>query len=169
MERSPLMLTKRRNVAVTHRPTVFSSLRGFVASRHRRFISSFFLPLVLCAPPTLRADDAKDQGPALTVYSTADPATFDPQQFIAQQRAGGNPNWPWQVPGFGVVKESRKVSLKEGVTDLRFTDVAQFIDPTTVSFTDLTNPTGTAVLEQNFQFDLVSPEKLFDKYLDRDI
>jgi hypothetical protein len=112
---------------------------------------------------------AVDEGPALTVYSTADPAGFDPQQFIAQQRQGYNPSFAWQVPGFGVVKEIRKVKLDRGVTDLRFTDVAEFIDPTTVSFTDLTSPTGTAVLEQNFQFDLVSNEKLLEKYLDREI
>lgn len=110
-----------------------------------------------------------DEGPSLTVYSSADPAGFDPQQFIAQQRVGTNPTFAWQVPGFGVVKEVRTVSLKEGVNELRFTDVAQFIDPTTVSFLDLTRPDATAVLEQNFQFDLVSPDKLMEKYLDREI
>ncbi len=112
---------------------------------------------------------AEDDGPAVTVYSSADPAGFDPQQFIAQQKMGGNPNFAWQVPGFGVVKELRKVKLDAGKNDLRFTDVAQFIDPTTVSFADLTHPEGTAVLEQNFEFDLVSPEKLMEKYIDRDI
>jgi hypothetical protein len=119
--------------------------------------------------PALRADEVAGEGPSLTVYSTADPATFDPQQFISQQRIGANPNFAWQVPGFGVVKESRKIKLDAGQNTLRFTDVAQFIDPTTVSFTDLTNPGGTAVLEQNFQFDLVSPEKLLEKFLDREI
>jgi len=112
---------------------------------------------------------ADDEGPALTVYSHADPARFDPQQFIAQQRAGMNPDFAWQVPGFGVVKETRTLKLEAGMNSLGFTDVAQFIDPTTVSFTDLTDPAGTVVHEQNFQFDLVSPEKLFDRYLDRDI
>jgi hypothetical protein len=82
---------------------------------------------------------------------------------------GGNPNFAGQVPGFGVVKELRKVKLDVGKNDLRFIDVAQFIDPTTVSFVDLTNPEGTAVLEQNFEFDLVSPEKLMEKYIDREI
>lgn len=109
------------------------------------------------------------EGTALTVYSSADPAGFDPQQFIAQQRQGFNPLFAWQVPGFGVVKEARKVSLKSGVNELRFTDVAQFIDPTTVSFLDLTTPGATSVMEQNFQFDLVSPDKVMEKYIDREI
>src|ERR1044071_1209086 len=93
---------------------------------------------------------ADDDGPAVTIYSSADPAGFDPQQFIAQQRQGYNPFFANQVPGFAVVKETRSVKLAAGVGDLKFTDVAQFIDPTTVSFSDLTDPTGTAVMEQNF-------------------
>ncbi|HKQ46746.1 MAG TPA: DUF4139 domain-containing protein [Phycisphaerae bacterium] len=128
------------------------------------------LTAIVCAnsnPAVLFAAD--DDGPAVTVYSSADPAGFDPQQFIAQQKMGGNPNFAWQVPGFGVVKELRKLKLNPGKNDLRFTDVAQFIDPTTVSFVDLTHPEGTAVLEQNFEFDLVSPEKIMEKYLDREI
>jgi hypothetical protein len=72
------------------------------------------------------------------------------------------------VPGFGVVKEVRAAKLAPGITDLKFTDVAQFIDPTTVSISDLTDP-ATAVLEQNFQFDLASPWKILDRYVDREI
>jgi len=106
-----------------------------------------------------------DEGPALTVYSTADPAGFDPQQFVAQQRMGYDPMFASQVPGFGVVKEVRRVELTEGLNTLRFVDVAEFVDPTTVSVTDLTSPEGTTVLEQSFQFDLVSPTKILEKYV----
>lgn len=106
---------------------------------------------------------------SLTVYSSADPAGFNPQQFIAQQRAGYNPNSAQQVPGFGVVRDVRSIDFKQGTSTLSFTDVAQFIDPTTVSFTDLTAPDATSVLEQQFLFDLVSPEKLLEKYIDQTI
>jgi hypothetical protein len=112
---------------------------------------------------------AAEDGPSLTVYSSADPAGFDPQQFISQQRLGHNPNFAWQVPGFGVVKEVRKVEMPSGDGFVRFTDVAQFIDPTTVSFSDLTSPQGTAVLEQAFRFDLVSPDKILERYVDQTI
>ncbi len=111
---------------------------------------------------------ADDEGPAVTIYSSADPAGFDPQQFITQQRQGWNPFAANQVPGFAVVKETRAARLVPGVTDLKFTDVAQFIDPTTVSIVDLTDA-STSVLEQNFQFDLASPTKILDRYVDRDI
>ena len=111
---------------------------------------------------------AVDEGVSVTVYSSADPAGFDPQQFIAQQRVGFGATFAWQVPGFGVVKEVRTLDVAKGISSLEFTDVAQFIDPTTVSFVDLTDD-RTRVLEQNFQFDLVSPEKLMERYLDQNI
>ena len=143
---------------------------------HRTFalaLTSSALAAALLAAPA-RAQEAprdttRDEGPSITIYSSADPAGFDAQQFITQQRMGYNPTAAWQVPGYGVVKEVRTVTLGTGRTDLKFTDVAEFIDPTTVSITDLTDPAGTSVLEQNFQFDLVSPAKLLEKYLDHDI
>src|SRR5690349_18595473 len=121
--------------------------------------------LLVGATPLLAQPAApqNDEGPAVTIYSTAEPAGFNPQQYIQQNRGGFMPN---NVPGFGVVKEVRALDLKEGRNSLGFTDVAQFIDPTTVSFTDLTDPKGTAVLEQRFEFDLVSPDKLLEKYID---
>ncbi len=130
-------------------------------------VRSAAVVLALTAPAFAGDDD----GPAVTVYSSADPAGFDPQQFIAQQQ-GYNPyggNYAGQVPGFAVVKETRSVRLDAGVADLKFTDVAQFIDPTTVSIVDLTDPTGTSVLEQNFQFDLANALKILERYVDKDV
>jgi hypothetical protein len=98
---------------------------------------------------------------ALTVYSSADPASFNPK---------GNPDNPGEVlPGYGVVREIRSIDLAAGLSTLRFTDVASGIDPTTVSFTSLTDPAGTSVLEQNYEFDLVSSAKLLEKYLDKEV
>lgn len=131
-------------------------------------IHALFPLVLLTALPCVLAQPAPPapEGPSVTIYSTADPRGFDPQQFIQQQRQGFNPG---AVPGFGVVKEVRLLELKEGRQTVGFTDVPQFIDPTTVSFTDLTAPQGTTVLEQQFQFDLVSPEKLLEKFIDRPI
>jgi hypothetical protein len=112
------------------------------------------------APPEAPAES----GVALTVYSSADPTGFDPQRFLAEQRQGGGATWASQVPGFGVVKEVRDVEMGEGIVDLPFTGVAEFIDPTTVSFADLTSA-GTSVLEQSFRFDLASPDKILERYV----
>ncbi|HEY0009745.1 MAG TPA: hypothetical protein VGB55_13535 [Tepidisphaeraceae bacterium] len=103
---------------------------------------------------------------SLTVYSSADPATFDPR---------GNPSNPYgygaqpQLPGYGVVREIRSIDLAKGINTLRFTDVAAGIDPTTVSFLSMTDPAGTGVLEQNYEYDLVSPQKLLEKYVDKEV
>jgi len=113
------------------------------------------------------AADKPSEGVSLTVYSSADPAGFNPQQFVQQQRMTGQDN-VWGVPGYGVVKVVRKVAVPKGVGELAFTDVAAWIDPTTVSFNDL-DDAKTTVLEQNFQFDLVSPSKLMEKFLGREI
>ncbi|GAC1448483.1 MAG: DUF4139 domain-containing protein [Isosphaeraceae bacterium] len=103
---------------------------------------------------------------ALTVYSSADPASFDPRQ-LAQ-----NPEmslYRSQVPGHGVVRETRRVSLDAGENTVRFTDVAAGIDPTTVAFKSLTHPGSTAVLEQDYAFDLIGSDKLLQKYLGQKI
>lgn len=104
----------------------------------------------------------------LTIYSTADPAAFDPQQF-AQQRAMNPYNYnQLKLPGYGVVRQMFKIDLLAGENTVKFTDVASGIDPTTVAFRSLTAP-ETAVLEQNYEYDLVSSSKLLDKYLGKRI
>jgi len=113
------------------------------------------------------AADKPAAGVSLTVYSSADPAGFNPQQFVQQQRMTGQDN-AWGVPGYGVVREVRRLAIPKGIGELAFTDVAAWIDPTTVSFSDL-DDAKTTVLEQNFQFDLVSPSKLLEKYIGREI
>jgi hypothetical protein len=107
---------------------------------------------------------------SLTVYSTADPATFDPQQ-LAQQRLmqGYYGRYQLQLPGYGVVREVRPIELQNGENTIRFTDVASGIDPTTVSFRSNTAPNSTSVLEQNYEYDVLSSEKLLEKYLDKNV
>jgi len=113
------------------------------------------------ADPVGPPPEADRKALALTVYSSADPSSFDPRQ---SSRGAYNPyNNP--VPGYGVVRETRTVGLAEGESAVRFTDVAAQIDPTTVAFKSLTAPDSTAVLEQDYQYDLVATEKLLQKYL----
>lgn len=126
------------------------------------------LVLAHLAATLVAGADAPPAGVSITVYSSADARGFDPQQFIAQQRLGQDPSFAWQVPGFGVVRETRDVTLKKGLNALSFTNVAAFIDPTTVGFADLNHP-GTSVVEQAFEFDLVSPSKLYEKFIGHEV
>jgi hypothetical protein len=64
---------------------------------------------------------------------------------------------------FGIVREVRNLTLKDGVNFLRFEDVAEKIDPTTVSFKSLTAPDSVAVVEQNYQYDVLNAATVLDK------
>lgn len=69
--------------------------------------------------------------------------------------------------GYGVVREIRKVDVGDD-GHVRFQDVATGIDATTVHFKSLTDP-AAKLLEQNYQYDLVSADKLLRRYIDRPI
>ena len=64
----------------------------------------------------------------------------------------------------GVVKDLRTLDIKSGLSTIKLTDVAQYIDPTSVHI-----GIEGEILEQNFQYDLVSMEKILTKYLDKSI
>jgi len=101
---------------------------------------------------------------AVTIYSSAQPGAVSPEYYRPLPGQGTPP--AMSVPGYALVRQERAVQLTAGRSQLRFTDVAALIDPTTVTFTSLTDP-AARVLEQNFQFDLVSTDKLLLKYIDK--
>jgi hypothetical protein len=68
-----------------------------------------------------------------------------------------------------LVKERRTLELELGVNEVAFQDVAALINPTSVLFRSLTDPGGTIVLEQNYEYDIVGSQKLLQKYVDQDI
>ena len=108
------------------------------------------------------AGQAETEGNALTIYSSAQPGAIAPELY----RNGGRGQ---AIPGYALVRQQRDLSLNRGRNSVRFSDVAAFIDPTTVMFESLTDPAGTSVVEQNFQFDLVNHEKLLQKYIDQTV
>ena len=69
----------------------------------------------------------------------------------------------------GLVKDRREIKIDRGVQKIEFTDVAAQIDPTSVHFKSLTAPDKCSVLEQNFEYDLISREKLLQKYIGKEI
>lgn len=69
----------------------------------------------------------------------------------------------------GLVKETRPFSLGVGVERVEVQDVAAQIDPTSVHFKSLTAPDAVKVLEQDFQYDLVSQDKLLERYLGKEV
>ena len=68
-----------------------------------------------------------------------------------------------------LVKDRRSLELEEGHNEIAYTGVAAQIDPTSVHFRSLTDPQGTVVVEQNYEYDLVGTQKLLRKYLGEEI
>jgi hypothetical protein len=68
-----------------------------------------------------------------------------------------------------LVKDTRDLSFVSGRNEIKFTEVAEKIDPTSVHFQVLSAPDKIYLLEQNYQYDLVSSDKILEKYLDKNI
>ena len=68
-----------------------------------------------------------------------------------------------------LVRDVRKLQLPRGTFDLRFMDIAATVNPATVHFRSLTEPSRVSVLEQNYEYDLLEPDKLLRKYVGRDV
>jgi hypothetical protein len=102
---------------------------------------------------------------SLTIYSSAQPGAIQPEMY---RPVGGVSFQRWDLPGYAMVREVRPITLDGARATVRFTDIAALIDPTTVSFASLTSP-ETRVLDQSFQFDLVSNEALLQKFIDKEI
>lgn len=68
-----------------------------------------------------------------------------------------------------LVRDVRNVALPSGVIDLRFLDIAATVNPATVHFRSLSEPSRLGILEQNYQFDLLDPQRLLRKYVGRDV
>jgi hypothetical protein len=71
--------------------------------------------------------------------------------------------------GTALIQDRRTFVLEDGINVVNFTDVASSIDATSVSFTSLTDPDGTYVLEQNYVYDLVDTSALLRRYIDQTI
>ena len=91
------------------------------------------------APVAIKADDQKDV--MVTIYN-------------------GN---------LGLVKDTREARFEAGVTEVKFMDVAAQIDPTSVHLKSLTDPPGLKIVEQNYEYDLLTSEKLMEKYVGKKV
>ena len=68
-----------------------------------------------------------------------------------------------------LVRDVRTLQLPRGTFDLQFMDIAATVNPATVHFRSLSEPDRVSVLEQNYEYDLLEPDKLLRKYVGRDV
>jgi len=71
--------------------------------------------------------------------------------------------------GLGLVKERRHVALGQGESTLLFMDVASQVIPSSVSVRSVKEADDVSVLEQNYEYDLLSPAKLLEKYVGKTV
>ncbi len=69
----------------------------------------------------------------------------------------------------GLVKDLREARLPAGQSEVQFMDVAAQIDPTTVHLKSLTDALGLKILEQNYEYDLLTSQKLMEKYVGKKV
>jgi hypothetical protein len=68
-----------------------------------------------------------------------------------------------------LVRDVRNIQVPRGTSDLHFMDIAATVNPATVHFRSLTEPARVGVLEQNYEYDLLEPDKLLRKYVGREV
>lgn len=68
-----------------------------------------------------------------------------------------------------LVRDVRRVELPAGTFDLRYMNIAAQVNPATVHIVSLTAPKELNVLEQNYEYDLLSPQKLLEKYVGKEL
>src|SRR5690349_12738246 len=111
-----------------------------------------FAPFRRVAPPAAEAA----QNPAQTPVTT----TLDDQAELAVTIYNSD---------LALVRDVRSIQLPRGTFDLHFMDIAATVNPATVHFRSLTEPSRVSVLEQNYEYDLLEPVKLLRKYVGRDV
>ncbi len=70
---------------------------------------------------------------------------------------------------FGLVREVRTVHVGTGQTELSYADVSAHIQPESVHLKSLAGDDGLTVLEQNYRYDLLTPDTLLKKYLGKTV
>jgi len=133
------------------------------ASLHKLIWAALLAATLLAAPVVIgrfAALQAASGAPTVKSITDQPGTTLDDQLDVAVTVYNSN---------IALVRDVRQLSLPAGLTSLRFMDIAATINPVTVHFRSLTEPARLSVVEQNYEYDLLEPEKLLRKYVGRDV
>src|SRR5262245_24004892 len=92
--------------------------------------------------------------------ATERPSTLADQQSVAVTIYNEN---------LALIKDTRRITFDQGANRLALREVSGQMRPETAALRSLTHPGALALLEQNFDFDLLTPAKLLEKYVGRDV
>ncbi len=104
-------------------------------------------------------------GVTLALASAAVAWAGGPAPVVSQAGAGRTVSLTVYNAGRALVRDARAVTLPAGTVALEFRDIAEHVMPETVAIAG----DGVSVLEQNYEYDLLSPQTLLAKYLGRDV
>jgi hypothetical protein len=68
-----------------------------------------------------------------------------------------------------LIRDVRQLQLPTGSFRLKFMDIAATVNPATVHFRSVTEPEKVGVIEQNYEYDLLEPNKLLNKYVGKEV
>src|SRR5919204_2013375 len=128
--------------------------------------SRFLFPpllLALTAGVSFRSGDAPrsvDPPAAQAAQTAAGTTTLDDQAELALTIYNSD---------IALVRDVRNIQIARGTSDVQFMDIAATVNPATVHFRSLTEPSRVGVLEQNYEYDLLEPDKLLRKYVGREV
>lgn len=71
--------------------------------------------------------------------------------------------------GAALIREQRRLTLNEGVNSVTLRDIAATVDPSSVTFKSLSDPAGTAVLEQSYRYNRLDAYALLAPYVTKTV
>jgi len=133
-------------------------VRNGLHTRARLGLLGAAVAIAAVAVPAVTTDEtATAAAPAPPAQGTS---TLDDQTELALTVYNSN---------IALVRDVRTLQLPRGTFDLQFMDIAATVNPATVHFRSLSEPSRVSVLEQNYEYDLLEPDKLLRKYVGRDV
>jgi len=125
-----------------------------------RFVAPLALGLVFSALPIVRPASLSVPSPPNVSQPQQGTSTLDDQTELAVTVYNSS---------LALIRDVREISLAAGTADLHFMDIAATVNPATVHFRSLSDPSRVNVLEQNYEYDLLEPDKLLHKYVGREV
>ena len=103
---------------------------------------------------------------ALCALSSAHAAVSETSSTLADQQSVAVTIYNENL---ALVKDTRRITLDAGPNQLALREVSGSMRPATAQLRSLTHPGSLTLLEQNFDFDLLTPAKLLEKYVGRTV
>jgi hypothetical protein len=132
-------------------------------SRNSRFTgAAALIAILLMLPLAGKLKEVRAAGASSAPQSASDAGTTTQKDQTDLSVTVYNSN-------LALVRDVRQIRVRSGIAPLRFEDVAASINPATVHFRSLTDPAKLSVIEQNYEYDLLDPQKLLQKYVGREV